>query len=250
MKLHIEHNNKMYRVDTQKPMCISTTLQRGGGSPNAYNLPAPSIQPFAGDNFVLSVARGAPVNCETLLLAPHGNGTHTECVGHISKELVYIKDVLKEWLFIAQVISIKPNQVDNDFLITKEQVKNSITFPVASTLVIRTLPNTPEKLSRNWSGTNPVYLESDVMLLCVELGVKHLVVDFPSVDKEEDGGMLQAHHAFWNYPESPRLDSTITEMAYIPNHIPDGTYLLQFNVLDIESDASPSKIVLYNLEQE
>jgi arylformamidase len=34
------------------------------------------------------------------------------------------------------------------------------------------------------------------------IGVRHLLVDLPSVDREEDGGVLAAHHAFWDFPAS------------------------------------------------
>ncbi len=248
MKITIEYNHNTYRVDTSKPIGISTTISSGGSSPNAYFLPAPDIKPFAGENFVLTVESGAPVNCETLLLAPHGNGTHAECVGHISKERVFIADVMKEFLFVAHVVTVTPTQQESDYIITKEELATVLPDIIPPVVVIRTLPNNPDKPSRNWSGTNPVYLEADAALLCNQHGVQHLVVDFPSVDREEDGGMLQAHHAFWGYPENTRHHATITEMAYIPNEVPDGMYLIQFHIIDVESDASPAKLVLYNLE--
>ena len=75
-----------------------------------------------------------------------------------------------------------------------------------------------------------------------------MVIDLPSVDREEDGGALEAHHAFWNYPQNPRMDATITEMAYIPNHIVDDIYLLNLQVASLQTDASPSKPVLYKVD--
>ena len=73
------------------------------------------------------------------------------------------------------------------------------------------------------------------------------MIDLPSVDAEEDGGELAAHHAFWNYPAQPRMDSTITEMIFVDDKIKDGLYLLNIQIASIESDASPSKPVLYEL---
>jgi arylformamidase len=77
--------------------------------------------------------------------------------------------------------------------------------------------------------------------------VKHLLLDLPSVDREEDGGALAAHKAFWQYPESIRMDATITELIYVPNHVGDGLYLLNLQIASFESDASPSKPILYHL---
>ena len=39
----------------------------------------------------------------------------------------------------------------------------------------------------------------------------HLLIDMPSIDKENDEGKLEAHHAFWNYPNNAQLHKTITE---------------------------------------
>lgn len=35
------------------------------------------------------------------------------------------------------------------------------------------------------------------MEFIVQKGFKHILVDFPSVDREEDEGRLLAHRAFW-----------------------------------------------------
>ena len=71
------------------------------------------------------------------------------------------------------------------------------------------------------------------------------MIDTPSVDKELDEGKLAAHHAYWDYPNNPRLDATITELVYVPNEIKDGLYLLNLQMAAIENDASPSKPTLY-----
>lgn len=74
-----------------------------------------------------------------------------------------------------------------------------------------------------------------------------MLIDTPSVDKEVDGGQLLAHHAFWNIPDQPRLDCSITELIYVPNTVKDGKYLLNLSFASFENDASPSKPVLYEL---
>ena len=79
-------------------------------------------------------------------------------------------------------------------------------------------------------------------------GVKHLLIDLPSVDKEIDGGALLAHRAFWEYPEKTNLERTITELIYVKNSILDGLYLLNLQISSFENDACPSKPVLYELE--
>jgi hypothetical protein len=58
---------------------------------------------------------------------------------------------------------------------------------------------------------------------------------------------MAAHKAWWCYPEQPRFDASITELIYVPEEIPDGFYLLNLQVAPVESDAAPSRPVLYSL---
>ena len=137
-----------------------------------------------------------------------------------------------------------------DLIITKEQLVNLLSNqPIPEALIIRTLPNSPDKLSKNWSETNWAYLEESGASYITELGIKHLLIDLPSIDREFDGGLLLAHKAFWKYPNNTRLKSTITEMVYIPELIKDGEYFLNLQIASFENDASPSKPVLYSYER-
>lgn len=239
----IEHQQKKLAVDLSKPLDISIPMHSGAGNPNAFGIQYPDFKPFEAGGFVGSVARGGSVNCENLLINAHGNGTHTECVGHISTEKITINGSLKQFFSIAQVISVTPVQ-DKITLAMVEPLLQ----PSLESLVIRTLPNTDDKLTRNYSGNNPACLEPALCKRLADLGVKHLLIDLPSVDPEEDEGKLSAHHAFWNYPENPRLDATITEMVFVPQSVPDGTYLLNIQIASLETDASPSKPVLYTIQ--
>jgi kynurenine formamidase len=180
---------------------------------------------------------------------PHGNGTHTECVGHISKEFYTINKSLKRFVFVAELITVLPTKLENgDFAISRKQIEtalNDITKPEA--IVIRTLSNGSNKLHTNYSNTNPPYILKDAIDYLNELGVRHLLIDMPSIDKEQDGGTLEAHHAFWNYPNKVELEKTITELIYVPNEITDGTYILNLQIAPFENDASPSKPILYKV---
>jgi kynurenine formamidase len=77
--------------------------------------------------------------------------------------------------------------------------------------------------------------------------IKHLLIDLPSVDKEQDEGELLAHNAFWNTNGKLRLDATITEFIYVSNKIGDGCYILNLQIAPFENDATPSKPILYKI---
>ena len=213
-------------------------------------MPSVRIETFVVHGFIGDVRQGGACNCDTVSLIPHGNGTHTECVGHISREPVYIKDVVREVMTYAKVVSISPQQsmTGGDMVIPLEEMRRALHDFTGDALIVRTLPNHSDKQCRSWSGTNPPYFEQGTGVVLREHGIKHLLCDVPSVDRESDGGVMAVHHEFWHYPESPRLDATISEMVFIGDHIEDGDYLLHLAPLALESDAAPSTITLYRFE--
>lgn len=238
-----------FQVDFNNPMDISIPLRKGLKNPNCYNSDVPDFSTIRSGGFIGSVALGGPCNHHKIVITPHGNGTHTECYGHISPDPdATINKCLKNFHFPACLITVRPRKTkDGNQLITCTDVIKRAGNKLSEALIIRTTPNTREKLTKQYSGTNPPYLEEGLARMLLDHKVSHLVVDLPSIDQENDGGRLLNHHEFWNYPQKPRIDCTITELAYIPDSIPDGNYLLNLQIFSIESDASPSKPVLYNL---
>jgi kynurenine formamidase len=155
---------------------------------------------------------------------------------------------------MAKLVSISPEERNGDFVVTKSQIENSLYGKTSEAIIIRTLPNSSDKKSKNYSHTNPPYLLEETANYIREIGIKHLLIDLPSVDREEDEGKLLAHKAFWNVKnttilnDDARVDCTITELIYIDDSVSDGTYLLNLQIASFENDASPSKPVLYSLD--
>lgn len=245
----IEHNGKTLRTDFSSPIDISIPLkEQPQPHVSAFHLPDVKYQTAESGSFVGSVQRGGSCNVNNIFFSPHGNGTHTECIGHITKEKYSINDCLKEFFFIALLVSISPEQSNGDKIISKEQLKKQIGSHRPDALLIRTLPNDESKKARNYSGSNPPYIHHEAAALVGELGIKQLLIDLPSMDKENDGGKLLAHRAFWNYPAAPRIHSTITELIYVPSSVADGFYFLNLQVASFDNDASPSRPVLFPLK--
>lgn len=247
MIARIEFQSKEYRVNFSEPMDISIPLRASADNPSAWYLSPPEITPVVTDNFIGSVKQGASTNFNTILFNPHAHGTHTECIGHITKDFYAVGDSLKEFFFLSELISIQPMAYDGDYVITKDQISKALKGKKPTALILRTLPNTEQKLSQQYSHTNPAYLLEDAALYLREIGVKHLLIDLPSVDKEKDEGKLAAHKAFWDFGGNQRLDATVTEFIYVPNHIVDNSYLLNLQIASFVNDASPSKPVIYQL---
>jgi len=245
MKTFINHNKKEYQINLAKPLDISMPLRGDATNVNAWYVAHPHIAPHKDGDFVGSIAQGASTNFNDIWFNPHAHGTHTECVGHITKEFQSVNQSLSRFFFLAEVITIAPGKRVDDFIITKKQLQNAMGDSRPEAIVIRTLPNTKSKMSRQYAHTNPSYLLEEAAQFLVEIGVQHLLIDLPSIDKEKDNGALLAHKAFWNVGGTVRHKATITEFIYVPNSIADGSYFLNLQVAPFENDASPTRPVLY-----
>lgn len=249
MIANIFHKGKEYQVDFFKPIDISIPLTNDKNCVSAWYVEPMKLEPVVAGDWVGDVNKGGSVNFRNITFNPHGNGTHTECVGHISKENYSINRTFQRFMFIAELITIMPHQQDNgDYVITRKQVMDALKDTEnTEALVIRTLSNGLNKLHMQYSNTNPPYILKEAVEYLNELGIEHILIDLPSVDKEVDGGSLEAHHVFWNYPENTQTHKSITEFIYVPNEVIDGTFLLNFQIAPFENDASPSKPVLYKM---
>lgn len=249
----ITHQNLTFQVDLSQPIDISIPLTNDDKNPIAWYQEKPEIKPVKMDDWIGKVSEGSSTNFNNILFNPHAHGTHTECLGHITKEFFSINQQLKTFFFTATLISIQPEQQSKDFVITKTQVEKALGNSKTEAIVIRTLPNVDEKKSKNYSHTNPPYLHEEAAIFIREKGIQHLLIDLPSVDKEKDEGKLLAHKAFWNVKNvnelnaDARKNTTITELIFVSDDVKDGSYLLNLQIASFENDASPSKPVLYKI---
>jgi arylformamidase len=256
-------------VDLSRPADIALELDFSGPQPRHFGAPRASSRPYEtpGFGFRGSVERGGSCNCELITLIPHCNGTHTECAGHLTRESLDAWRVVPAGLLAALLLSVvpelpgdegsEPAPQPGDRLITRRALAqawpSSVPFEPRA-VVIRTLPNNPEKRARDYTGQTPPYLSQEAAALLVGRGVLHLVVDVPSIDRSHDEGRLTAHRLFFGLPRgstqltaATRASATITELAFIPDSIVDGAYLLELQVPALSGDAVPSRPLLYAL---
>lgn len=259
MQFKFLHQNRTYLFDSDQALDISIPLRAGLDTVNCFYAPPVEFWPVEAPDwgFIGDVARGGAVNFYNIRLNPHGNGTHTECVGHITPEQDSLQKSLRTFHFFAKLGSVYPQRQPNgDRVIEKTQIEDLLQPGEAEAFILRTLPNDELKLKAQYSGANPPYLHPDAAAYLVDCGIEHLLLDLPSVDREEDGGQLLAHKAFWRYPEEPgskdktRRQATITELIFVPPSVHDGFYLLNLQITSLELDVSPSKPVLYAISNE
>lgn len=250
MELTLTIGNTRYQADLRTQHDLSIPLSAGQGRLSAWYVDPIQIEAVRTEQFTGAVSEGGSVNFRNIAFNPHGHGTHTECMGHITPTVHSVNETFREFLLPATLVSVTPQasplaiEPKNDLVIRPEDLPDSCPSPA---LIIRTLPNPNDKRVRAYSDSNPPYLLPETMQKIVDLGVEHLLIDLPSVDREKDGGALACHHLFWGIPSHPRGSATITELIYVPDEVRDGHYLLNLQVAPFENDASPSRPVLYPL---
>lgn len=256
MKVQFDWQEKKYEADFNRAIDISIPLTPNGENPNCFYAPPVSTSPVVSGDFVGSTQKGGLVNFMNLKINPHGNGTHTECYGHITSTQDTINHVLKKFMMPAMLLTCFPELKENGDRVIDVQVlklldeqSESQNTKLPEALVIRTLPNDDSKKTRIYSGNNPPYVSPEFLIEIRKRGVHHLLIDLPSVDREEDEGKLVGHKAFWGIEDDLQRFNTITELIYVPSLIKDGLYLLQLGICSLEMDASPSKPILYKMSE-
>jgi arylformamidase len=276
MILSVQINNRTYKIDCDNPIDVSIPLNFGGAQPNAYNAEIATSKPCETENLIGDTRRGGSCNFEQITFIPHCNGTHTESVGHITNARIFVHNCLKDTFILSALVTVEPENAfetnetyavelnENDRLITQKTIeralqnvenpKSKIQNPKSDGLIIRTLPNDESKKSRRYMKNFPPFFSTEAMKFITEKGVKHLLVDVPSIDRAFDEGKLSNHRIFWNVEpgsfelsEKSLSSNTITEMIFVPEFVEDGAYLLNLQIAAFLSDASPSRPILFKI---
>lgn len=249
MKIQFNRGHKTYACDLNQGIDLSISYKEGMQQVNCFYANLFSSQAVKQGDFIGSVKEGGPVNFFNTFINIHGGGTHTEGVGHISIERHSVNQIMKQFFGIAYLVSVYPTKMENgDRIIQAESLDRLLEdTDIPDFLIIRTLPNDILKTKQHYSGTNPPYLSKEAMDFIVAKQIKHLLIDLPSVDREQDGGKLEAHHCFWEGNRSQNC--SITELIYIPDSLEDTYYLINLQLASMEQDAVPSRPVLFRLEE-
>ena len=263
MNAEIKIEGKPYLIDFSNFNDLSIPIKFNGLQPNTYNVERASSHAYQDNSFVGDTRKGGPCNFETFKITPHCNGTHTECIGHITDERISINLSLEDVFFTSTLISVTPtdkgetyipNLNPGDLVITKQMLNErlkDIDDIYLEGLIIRTFPNSIEKMSQDYIKKPPSFFTLEAMQYIRSRGVKHLLVDIPSVDRLFDDGHLSCHNIFWDTKNkqynSKTKNYTITEMIYVDDNIPDGKYLLNLQIPSFVSDAAPSRPLIFKL---
>ena len=90
------------------------------GRPRAWYIEGPRREAVSLGDWVGSVEQGGSVNFFNVQLNPHAHGTHTESVGHLTRETVHAID-----LGIPLVMRARVLRIPTEALLTLEVLKQS-----------------------------------------------------------------------------------------------------------------------------
>lgn len=267
-RLQLEFGARTFTADIGAGRDISIALNFDGPQPNHFGAIRASAEPMRAGDFVGDTRAGGSCNASVLRMNPHCNGTHTECIGHVTTARQDILAAAPPCLLPAALVSVRPESVsdssegsrppplEGDKLITARalgQAMNKLPGGEYPALIVRTLPNARGKRTREYTQSNshPYYSLAAIEML-VACGVQHLLVDTPSVDRFDDQGELAGHRKFWGLEPgaveagaASRSAATITEMIFVDDDLADGIYLMNLQIAPFVSDATPSRPVLF-----
>lgn len=269
MILQFVINSAHFKFDSDNPIPISIPLDFHGAQPNAFGVLKASAGAVKAGRLIGDTREGGSCNFEEFTFIPHCNGTHTECVGHISLERFSIHETLRDSFIPATLITVEPENAmasnenyepdkqEGDLFISKkaltEKLYNS-KHNFLQGLIIRTLPNDDTKKTRDYVKSPPPFFSLEAMEYISSLNVGHLLVDIPSLDRTNDEGLLSAHRIYWavlpkkhDIVKAGHSLKTVTEMVYVPDEIEDGNYILNLQIADFVADASPSRPIIFKV---
>lgn len=247
----------------------SLPIQPDGATPRAFGLPAATEAPVPiGGGRVLRVRAGASVNCDGLYLHPHGDGSHLECAAHILSEddprASAAKAVLAAapplWCGLLVDVGAVPlgetgetyagTHAPDDAVITAAALGPALAAARqrapglhCDALLVRVQP-VPVEDDVDFSGRNPPYPTDQAAALLAASEARLLVLDLPSLDREDDGGTTPNHRAWWGLRPglSARLDRLVLELARLPAELVAGPVAVVLGAAPLRSDAVPASL--------
>src|SRR6186997_1126872 len=143
MIISIQRGSQYFQFDAAKPIDISIPLNFNGEQPNAYGVEKATSKACEAGELVGDTRLGGSCNFEQYTFIPHCNGTHTECIGHITNERISVRDCLQDAFLRAWLVSVPPtlsgnteeqypvNSAKDDMLITRSSLSAALVTDTA-----------------------------------------------------------------------------------------------------------------------
>lgn len=260
-RIEVYHRGCCHHIDHREPLRLSARLDFADNPTNLYAVAPADSAPLSYGDTVASVRQGSACNAERISLVPHCHGTHTECIGHILPEAHNVADLQLEPFIAATLIRVRPQRAatttesynasatSEDWLITRAALDEELA-PLSGDYLQALVIGT-DALNEFRDAACAPYFSHQALARIVELGVQHLLVDIPSLDRLYDGGRMDNHRCFWGLDapdglQTARRHTSVTELIQVPAHATAGHYFLTIQLPDLVGDALPSRPILFS----
>lgn len=268
MRLRVHIGGRDWWVDEATGHDATLAFDPALGRGRAFGLRATDESAVdIGGGRQLRVCDGASVDCADIALNPHGGGTHVECVGHIVAERWTLADVPLPGLLPMTLLDIAVEALGgsgehaggrsdpSDRVFTARALRTAWDARALpgfdAAIAVRTDAAMALPADHDWSGGNPPYPTAEAMAWLASLPVRVLLLDLPSLDREDDGGTTPNHRTYWGLPPGARTLAEVAhparlvcELARFAEAVPAGAWLLRLDVAPIAADAAPARVRL------
>lgn len=265
MTATINWHGQVFEVAFDRGTSLAIALDPQGAQPSFFADRKASTTPLAIGDYIGSVKAGGSCNAEVLSYIPHCHGTHTECIGHLTEQRISVSDKVDASPCVAVLITLSGTTTDatdesytagsiaDEPLMTLQELQQKLAGLMhlqPKAIIIRTLPNPPEKKFRDYA-EQPLYpvFSGQAISWLAQQNLRHLLLDTPSLDRAHDGGALGNHRVWWDVGLHPEAETrSVTEMIYVADELADGAYWLQLGLQALQADAVSSNPLIYPLK--
>ena len=252
------------------------TQYKGSG---AFHLPKLSTSPFEVSGvFIGDVEQGGSCNVDILHLSPH-KLTHLQTETHIISEGTNISDLgliegfalvvdLSGWMGLEKDETLDSNGRKSTNSISVAQLQYAVDEAIGQVLspeqrfnllAIKTRLSL-DREDTDYTGRDPLHLEPEVAQFIHDYHeivgnpgrqIQTLILDLPSIDREDDGGLLLAHRNYFGIKDgkSQGEKRSLVEFAYLRG-LETGLYYCQIHPYPIQTNAIIVNPVFYPLINE
>lgn len=270
MRYLLTIDDNLFVMDYAQAVSLAHPTKFDTGVSNPFGVAAAAALPKRFHNFLADTRLGGSCNVREVTSVPHCHGTHSESQSHVCHDLISINDCFGPEPMVACLLEVSgtaatdtsegrpSNAGGNDQIITAASLDRAFQQlslpPIRPTALVVRCAN-PEKWAQSHSGIEmPPYFSIEAMKWIRQWQCRHLLVNLPSVDRLDDGGVLACHRIFWDMDAlghelgSPaRIHCTITELLHIPVNITVGMYALLLQIPPWMTDAAPCRPYLVPL---
>jgi len=108
VKINFDFDGTQYECAMSEGVSLAIPMDFAGPQPNFFGTKNANSSPLEFGDSVADTTQGGSCNVDQIQMIPHCNGTHTETIGHIVDQDIFVGHGATDSLSTATVITVKP----------------------------------------------------------------------------------------------------------------------------------------------